>query len=258
MQEIADAHDGNRALGTAGYDASVDYVAKTLRDKGFDVQTPEFEVRLPFAEEPQLTVGGATIAAKPLQFTIGTPASRASPDRWSRPASTTRLAAPRPTTTACPSQGRVVLVDRGTCQFSQKQAVAAERGAVALVVANNEDGDEMGGTLGEETNPKIPVISVTKASGARLRGAPGDATLKLNAGVRVEHTRNVIAQTKTGSTADVVMVGAHLDSVPEGPGINDNGSGRGRRAGNRAAAGTVHRMCRTRCGSVSGAQRNSG
>jgi Zn-dependent M28 family amino/carboxypeptidase len=35
----------------------------------------------------------------------------------------------------------------------------------------------------------------------------------------------VIAQTKTGSTSDVVMAGAHLDSVPEGPGINDNGSG---------------------------------
>ena len=44
-------------------------------------------------------------------------------------------------------------------------------------------------------------------------------------GSDVEKTRNVIAQTKTGSTADVVMVGAHLDSVPEGPGINDNGSG---------------------------------
>src|SRR6185369_11327288 len=57
LQEIADAHDGNRALGTAGYDASVDYVANTLRDKGFDVQTPEFEVRLPFAEDPQLSVG---------------------------------------------------------------------------------------------------------------------------------------------------------------------------------------------------------
>ncbi|MDT5130405.1 MAG: hypothetical protein QOH54_6049, partial [Mycobacterium sp.] len=36
---------------------------------------------------------------------------------------------------------------------------------------------------------------------------------------------NVVAQTKTGSTSDVVMAGAHLDSVPEGPGINDNGSG---------------------------------
>lgn len=38
-------------------------------------------------------------------------------------------------------------------------------------------------------------------------------------------TRNVIAQTTTGRTDEVVMTGAHLDSVPEGPGINDNGSG---------------------------------
>jgi Zn-dependent M28 family amino/carboxypeptidase len=72
---------------------------------------------------------------------------------------------------------------------------------------------------------KIPVVSVTKATGERLRAQPGPATLKLNAGVRNERTRNVIAQTKTGSTANVVMVGAHLDSVPAGPGINDNGSG---------------------------------
>ena len=124
-----------------------------------------------------------------------------------------------------PVKGAVVLVDRGSCQFSQKQAAAAERGAVALIVANNEDGDEMGGTLGEDSNPKIPVISITKASGERLRGAPGETTLKLKAGIHVKKARNVIAQTKTGSTADVVMVGAHLDSVPEGPGINDNGSG---------------------------------
>ena len=55
LQEIADAHDGTRAMGTPGYQASVDYVANTLRDKGFDVQTPEFEVRLPFAEDPALS-----------------------------------------------------------------------------------------------------------------------------------------------------------------------------------------------------------
>jgi Zn-dependent M28 family amino/carboxypeptidase len=224
LQQIADAHDGNRALGTAGYDASVEYVANTLRDRGFDVQTPEFEVRLPFAEDPQLSVGGASIEAKPLQFTIGTPQQGVS-----GPLVAARVE-DSPGCTASdydglPVTGALVLVDRGTCQFTQKQAVAAERGAVALIVANNDEGDEMGGTLGEDSNPKIPVISITKASGERLRAAPGEATLRLDAGVRVEKSRNVIAQTKTGSTADVVMAGAHLDSVPEGPGINDNGSG---------------------------------
>jgi Zn-dependent M28 family amino/carboxypeptidase len=224
LQEIADANNGTRALGTPGFDASVDYVVKALRDKGFDVQTPEFEVRLPFAEEPALTVGGAPIEAKPLEFTIGTPDQGV----------TGPLVAARvedsPGCSASdydglPVAGAVVLVDRGTCQFSQKQSVAAGRGALALIVANNQDGDEMGGTLGEGANPKIPVVSVTKATGEKLRATPGETTLKLKAGVRVEKTRNVIAQTKTGSTKDVVMVGAHLDSVPEGPGINDNGSG---------------------------------
>ena len=224
LQEIADQHGGNRALGTPGYDASVDYVVTALRDKGFDVQTPEFEVRLPFTDEPALTVGGATIAARPFEFTVGTP-----PNGVAGPLVPAR-AEQSPGCTASdydglPVKGAVVLVDRGTCQFSAKEAAASERGAVALIVVNNEDGDEWGGTLGEKTEAKIPVISISKASGERLRADPGDTTLKLNAGVRIERTRNVIAQTKTGSSADVVMVGAHLDSVPEGPGINDNGSG---------------------------------
>ena len=38
-------------------------------------------------------------------------------------------------------------------------------------------------------------------------------------------SRNVMAQTKTGSPHEVVMVGAHLDGPRNGPGINDNGSG---------------------------------
>jgi aminopeptidase Y len=38
-------------------------------------------------------------------------------------------------------------------------------------------------------------------------------------------TYNVLAETQGGNPNNVVMVGAHLDSVNEGPGINDNGSG---------------------------------
>lgn len=226
LQEIADANDGNRALGTPGYDASVDYVANTLRDKGFEVQTPEFDVRIPWADAPALAVAGAKVEARPMEYTVGTEG-----DGVSGPI----LVARSEDTPGCTAgdydglqvEGAVVLVDRGSCPFGQKQSVAAERGAVALIVANNEDGaNATGGTLGDSTNVRIPVVGVTKSAGEQLRAQPGaPAVLTLNAGVRVEKTRNVIAQTTTGSTADVVMVGAHLDSVPEGPGINDNGSG---------------------------------
>ena len=38
-------------------------------------------------------------------------------------------------------------------------------------------------------------------------------------------TENLIAESRHGDPSNVVMAGAHLDSVFEGPGINDNGSG---------------------------------
>jgi Zn-dependent M28 family amino/carboxypeptidase len=224
LQEIADANGGNRAIGTPGYEASVDYVADALRSKGFDVTTSEFSLRFPFADPPEVSVGGAKVAAKPLEYTVGTP-----PQGVSGPLLSARVD-DSPGCTASdydglPVVGAVVLVDRGRCPFGEKQVAAAERGAVGLIVANNSDGDQSGATLGEQTRVTIPVVIVSKADGARLRAQTAPATIKLNAGVRIEKTRNVLAQTKTGSIQNVVMVGAHLDSVPAGPGINDNGSG---------------------------------
>jgi aminopeptidase S len=43
LQKIADEHGGNRASGTSGYDASVDYVIGVLRRAGFKVSTPTYE-----------------------------------------------------------------------------------------------------------------------------------------------------------------------------------------------------------------------
>src|SRR5688500_225929 len=44
LQRIADANGGNRALGTPGYDASVEYVAGLLRTAGYQVETPSFTI----------------------------------------------------------------------------------------------------------------------------------------------------------------------------------------------------------------------
>ena len=43
LQKIADEHGGNRAAGTPGYDASVEYVVDVLRDAGFKASTPTYE-----------------------------------------------------------------------------------------------------------------------------------------------------------------------------------------------------------------------
>lgn len=99
LQKIADENGGNRAVGTRGYDASVEYVAGVLRGAGFAVDTPTYE-------------------------------------------------------------------------------------------SSGDDEEDEGGD--------------GAASGT---------------------DRNVVAQTRSGESGRVVVIGAHLDSVAEGPGIVDNGSG---------------------------------
>jgi len=224
LQQIADRNGGTRAVGTPGYDASVDFVVKTLRDKGFDVQTPEFEFRHFDPGPATLTVNGANVPAQVMEYSVGT-----GPNGLNAPL----VVVPTDDTPGCsasdydglPIKGAVALVDRGNCQFSVKESAAVERGAVALIIADNVDENKVTGTLGATSDIKIPVLAVGKGDGARLRSQPGPTTMKVDAKVTTLKARNVIAQTKTGSTQNVVMAGAHLDSVKEGPGINDNGSG---------------------------------
>jgi hypothetical protein len=74
LQEIADANGGTRVAGFRGYDASVDYVAKTLRDKGFDVATPEFTMGLFTVGKESLSVNGQPVEAHVNGFSGASPA----------------------------------------------------------------------------------------------------------------------------------------------------------------------------------------
>src|ERR1700722_17044335 len=70
LQDIANANGNTRAVGTPGYDASVDYVAGKLRDKGFDVQTMQFDAHVFHSETGSVSVGDRTVEAKALDFSL--------------------------------------------------------------------------------------------------------------------------------------------------------------------------------------------
>ncbi|MFE4520516.1 M28 family metallopeptidase, partial [Kitasatospora sp. NPDC056783] len=111
---------------------------------------------------------------------------------------------------------------------AEKQAAAAAAGAAGAIVYNNVEGS-LNGTLTDPAAGKIPTGGITKAAGealaAEAAAGPVRVTLDIRTFMEPRKTWNVIAETRGGDPKNTVMVGAHLDSVPEGPGINDNGSG---------------------------------
>jgi Zn-dependent M28 family amino/carboxypeptidase len=88
--------------------------------------------------------------------------------------------------------------------------------------------DVINGTL-SPPQAAIPAVGSSFAVGEQIYGllqsGPVTAHLAVSAQVQLKDTENIIADSPTGRTDRTVVAGAHLDSVLEGPGIEDNGSG---------------------------------
>ena len=243
LQEIADANRGSRAEGTPGYDASVDYVAQTLRDKGFDVQTPEFE-RLDRNQRgrPTLTVAGRDYHVDQASLLVTTPAGGLSALTL-RPQKAPGCSAADYGSVSV--KGSIAVVDDTGCSVVDKQKTAVAKGAVALLVVS--DPGTSGGPAGLFTpgyyqQLTVPVGVIDNDANAALRRTNAPVRFVLDNKAVMVKSRNVVAQTKTGDTKNVVLVGAHLDSVRSGPGINDNGSGVAAVLETAAALGSAAQM----------------
>jgi Zn-dependent M28 family amino/carboxypeptidase len=244
FQAIADANGGNRASATPGYEASVGYVAEVLEDAGYTVTEQEFAYEFydygspavldpvspdlpayqPLVEVDNMQYSGAgdvTATVTPVDLVLPPGAQD----------STSTSACEANDFTGFPA-GNIALIQRGTCFFRDKVDNAIDAGASAVVIFNEgQEGrtDLVFGTL-DPPQASIPVLETTFAVGEQLAGLasqPGGLTVRVatDGFVVAETTSNVIADSPSGRTDRTVMVGAHLDSVAEGPGINDNGSG---------------------------------
>jgi aminopeptidase Y len=121
--------------------------------------------------------------------------------------------------------GNIALISRGACTFALKATNAFNAGAAGVVIYNNIPGT-LNGTLGNAFTLDISVTSVTLDVGQQLAATSGLVMrLKSDTFRGTATTYNVLAESKGGDPTNVVMAGAHLDSVNAGPGIQDNGSG---------------------------------
>ena len=240
FQGIADEF-GDRAAGRPGYDASVDYVVEQLEAAGYTPEVQEFEFDYIdddsqlIREEPDPKTWVNQLDFLKPDFDTGTPQGTATGPLFladlnldpSDPANTS--------TSGCEDadfagmeEGAIALVQRGTCGFTVKILNAQEAGAAGVIVMNEGQTGRTGlvSMIGDATGIEIPSVFVTYAVGAEIAATtPAEFTVTVEF---VEETRlayNVIAETAEGNDDNVVMAGAHLDSVQDGAGINDNGSG---------------------------------
>src|SRR5918994_1423582 len=123
-------------------------------------------------------------------------------------------------------EGAIALVRRGNC-FFRDQALNAERaGASAVLIAQEQGSDDvLRGTLTPDSGVAIPALGITNQLSGELSSGESLLSVSVDASIEERPTHNLLAETSTGNADEVIMVGAHLDSVPAGPGMNDNGSG---------------------------------
>jgi Zn-dependent M28 family amino/carboxypeptidase len=222
LSTIATGNKGSRAVGTAGYDASADYVVEVLRGKGFDVETPEFDRLVQTdAGNPTLTVAGRTFPVVQASMLRTTPLAgvKALTLRPQEPAGCT----PADYGTAN-VRGAIAIVDDTGCSVVQKHDAAVAEGVVGLLVVS-ESGAPGLFPAGYYQGLTSPVAVIGKDVDAQLRRTTSPVQLELNAKAASVKVRNVVAQTKTGDAHNVVVAGAHLGSAPNSPGMNDDGSG---------------------------------
>ncbi len=242
LQRIADENDGNRGAGTTGYDRSVSYIAFMLKISGYDVDIQDFD--FPFFEELSDPVF-EQLEPVPAIYTPNEPEGFATmvfsgSGDVSAAIQEVDLVIPpgdepNTSTSGCEpedfdgfAKDSIALIQRGSCSFYQKAMNAQNAGASAVIVFNEgQDGrqDAIGATLGSpEFN--IPVIFCSYAIGKDLADTD-DLVVRVKTDTLSETrtSQNVIARSRRGDVSNTLVVGAHLDSVLDGPGINDNGSG---------------------------------
>ena len=241
FQVIADLNGDTREASSPGYFASVDYVAGAMGAAGYDVTVQEFE--FPFFQE--LTPAELEqLDPNPTVYPYFDPAGFATME-YSGSGDVTALAqgvdlvlppgdAANTSTSGCEASdfggftpGNIAIVQRGTCTFALKAQNAEAAGAVGVVIFNEGQPGRTEAVVGTLGGPgsNIPVVGSAFDVGVEL--AAGGVTVRMfvDATSELRTSANVIADTPGGRDDRVVVVGAHLDSVPAGPGIQDNGSG---------------------------------
>jgi aminopeptidase YwaD len=214
---------GVRASGTPGERRAAEYIRDQLQASGYAVTIEPFTVDVPRDESQVLDVPEVAGGLQAL-------AMAGAPDGEARGRLVQIGLGRAEDVTGLNLRGAIAFADRGVAPFRDKALNAQRAGALALIVANNQPGRFRGtiadGGPGAE-RVTIPVVGVTSDDAALIDEALGQGTVVTVRALRKREphqSQNVFARPSAGASC-TAYVGAHYDSVAQGPGANDNASG---------------------------------
>ena len=253
LQRIASLNDDTREVFSSGYQESLDYVVSTLRDAGYRPRVDQFN--FPFWAETQPPVLNM-VAPTPKTYVPGdaedndlptadfiTMANSPTVELTNAPVFPVGGIIDPPTggsTSGCAAgdyagvSGKVALVQRGTCAFVDKWSLAQAAGATGVIIYNEGNTPARQNPIFVDNQPDPPATIAAVITSYTLgnellqaykQGQNPTVDFKVYGDFTDRFLPQVIAETRGGDPNHVVVVGAHLDSVPAGPGINDDGSG---------------------------------
>ncbi|KAI1281139.1 peptidase family M28 [Xylaria sp. FL0933] len=236
LDRIGKENGGNRAFGSPGYEASSDYVLERARTRfgpEYDTTVQYFDHLYNEVREISVTgPDGESVEVISLIYNPGTDDGPIKAPLIDTPVDDDRGS-------GCfadqwegiDATGKLALVKRGNCALVDKIKLAKAHGAVGVLIYHNLPGTPNSATLGAESYGQlVPVGTIPLAVGEAWKEklAAGEEVvveLFVDAIFEKRTTWNIIAETKQGDPNNIVMLGAHLDSVQAGPGVNDDGSG---------------------------------
>lgn len=217
---------GPRPAGSAADAAGVEYIVGQLRSFGYTVEEQAF----PFRYFEELQPPGLTVVS-PAQTQL-TPLtmeySASTPERGIEGDLISVGLGREEDMRGKPLEGKIALVERGQIFFSAKVANAADAGAVAVIIYNNQPGPPQTATLREPA--RLPAVIISQEEGQSLLRMFSTGSVRVRLVVRTatgQRTSHNVIGIKRGTRApgEIVVVGGHRDSVHVSPGANDNASG---------------------------------
>ena len=205
---------GERANATPEEKLAADFLAEDLKGFGYEVSVQDFEFKREWAA---LVINGEVMGAHymsnsahgeaiaPLAY-VGASISEEMPDEALK--------------------DKVLLFRRGEIYFQAMGEIAQEKGALGVLVFNNEEGD----FTGRVDTGTVPIVSISQEYGQELVAALDEGesvNINLSTGGETFQSHNVIGDKPAEANAErTLYLVAHYDTQDAGTiGAEDNASG---------------------------------